>query len=338
MIFRIVLIAGTLVSMYFVPWPILKAFLRPVPDTVEEQLEQSLAFSFRGAMASVVKANGEINNYAAGWHNHEETVEAYPQAYFKIASISKLYDVACLSKLVHQKKLNLDSSLTYFFPSWAHRLEYADQITLRMLVQHRSGIYNFTNSPGFWSNPPKNEEALMNLFLDRPNNFKPNEDYEYCNTNYYLIEKIIELASQENKFEFLKREILIPNKLFHTFGNKAQLEMDSLISGYYVGVDEDIKTADYSSMVATTADVGRFVYALNTGSLFSAKEHEIFKSLYPTNHTGLIPGYQSYAEYFPEIDAVVVLSLNSTNFEGYEWNLGSIAHNRIKKIVKKQDS
>ncbi len=111
--------------------------------------------------------------------------------------------------------------------------------------------------------------------------------------------------------------------------------MDDLMSGYYAGVDQDIKTTDYGSMVATAEDVGIFLRALNDGSLFNDGEQEIYSSIYKYNHTGLIPGYQSIAKYFPDIDTVVIQFVNSTNFDGYTWNLGEIEYNRIVRIVRK---
>ncbi|XFE73912.1 serine hydrolase domain-containing protein [Algoriphagus halophilus] len=72
---------------------------------------------------------------------------------FKIASISKLYDAVAIAKLAHAQRLSLDQSIAEYFPEYADRIEHADQITLRMLVQHRSGIPNYTNHPGFWENP-----------------------------------------------------------------------------------------------------------------------------------------------------------------------------------------
>tara|TARA_R110002050_G_scaffold294238_4_gene451768 strand:+ start:4797 stop:5072 length:276 start_codon:yes stop_codon:yes gene_type:complete len=91
--------------------------------------------------------------------------------------------------------------------------------------------------------------------------------------------------------------------------------MDRLMSGYYVGVDEDIKTSDYGSMVATAEDVGKFLRALNEGTLFNEKEQGIYSSIYEYNHTGLIPGYQSIAKYHKDIDAVVIQFTNTTDFE-----------------------
>ena len=76
-----------------------------------------------------------------------------------------------------------------------------------------------------------------------------------------------------------------------------------------------------------------FLRALNDGSVFGAGEKEIYP--YEYNHGGLVVGYQSLSEYHKDIDAVVVQFINTTDFEGYEWNLSEITINRIVKIIRK---
>jgi hypothetical protein len=111
--------------------------------------------------------------------------------------------------------------------------------------------------------------------------------------------------------------------------------MDDMMSGYYVGYEEDLKTNDYGSMIATAEDVGIFLRALNDGSVFKEGGQEIYSSIYVYEHGGLIPGYQSLAEYHKDIDTVVVQFMNTTDFNGYEWNLSEIVINRIVKIVRR---
>ena len=114
------------------------------------------------------------------------------------------------------------------------------------------------------------------------------------------------------------------------------------MSGYYVGIEEDIKTSDYgsklTSMIASAEDVGIFLRALNDGSLFDEGEQEIYSSIYVYEHTGLMPGYQSIAKYHKDIDAVVIQFNNTTNFDGYNWNLAEIVYNRIVKILRSKKS
>ncbi len=207
-----------------------------------------------------------------------------------------------------------------------------------MMVQHRSGLPNYTDTPGFWMNPPKSSDETLALVLDLPANFEPGEKYQYSNTNYLLITQIIEQATGNSKFEYIKEAVLNPPGLINTYGSIHEVDTNELMSGYYVGVEDDIKTADYGSMVATAEDVGIFLRALNDGSLFESGEQEIYSSIYGYDHTGLIPGYQSIAKYHPDLDAVVIQFVNTTNFDGYTWNLSEIVYNRIVKILRKESS
>jgi len=124
--------------------------------------------------------------YAAGWKNRENKIPADPKALFKIGSISKLYVAVTVAKLVNEKRLSLDKTLADYFPDLVGRIEYADRITLKMMVQHRSGIPNYTDYD-YWENPPNSKKETLELALNLPANFEPDEDYGYSITNYLLI-------------------------------------------------------------------------------------------------------------------------------------------------------
>jgi CubicO group peptidase (beta-lactamase class C family) len=341
-IIRIVLLIGTISSMYFVPWILVKAWILPLPDTVQEQANEAIGYGFDGMIVYVDQGGKEPAFYAAGWHDRKNKIPADPKALFRIASISKLYDAVIITKLVHDKRLALDITLANYFPEFVGRIENADKITLRMMVQHRSGIPNLTDTPDFWTNPPKNSKEAIERVLDLPADFEPDKKYKYSNTNYLLISLLIEKVVGYSKFQYIKEEILIPLGLKNTFGSIYEVNIDDVMSGYYVGIEEDLKTADYgttiTSMIATAEDVGIFLGALNDGSLFDEGEQEIYSSIYEYNHTGLIPGYQSIAKYHHDIDAVVIQFTNTTDFEGYSWSLSEITYNRIVKILRRKKS
>jgi CubicO group peptidase (beta-lactamase class C family) len=314
--------------------------LAPLPDTVQEQVDKSIKYGFDGIVVYVDQAGKEPAFYAAGWHNRENKIPANPHAFFKIASISKLYDAVAITKLVHDGRLSLDKTLADYFPELVGRIENTEEINLRMMVQHRSGIPNLTDTPNFWIDPPKNSEEALERVLDLPADFEPGKKYRYSNTNYLLISELIEKVTGMSKFEYIKENILNPLGLKNTFGSVNEVNIDDVMSGYYVGVEEDIKTADYgsklTSMIATAEDVGKFLRALNDGSVFDEGEQEIYSSIYKYDHTGLIPGYQSIAKYHKDIDTVVIQFNNTTNFDGYEWSIAEINYNRVVKILRKQ--
>ncbi|MGB5321392.1 serine hydrolase domain-containing protein, partial [Lutimonas sp.] len=298
----------------------------------------AVGHGFDGMIVYVDEAGKPPAFYTAGWHDRKNKIPARPDALFKIASISKLYVAVAITKLVNDNRLSLDKTLADYFPELVGRIEYADKITLRLMVQHRSGIPNFTDHPGFWNNPQEKSKDVLEYALDLPANFEPDEDYEYCNTNYLLLSRLIDKVVGYTHQQYIREEILIPLELNNTFFSLSEVNIDDLMSGYYVGYEEDLKTNDYGSMIATAQDVGIFLRALNDGSVFKEGGQEIYSSIYVYEHGGLIPGYQSLAEYHKDIDTVVVQFLNTTDFDGYEWNLSEILINRIVKIVRRKKS
>jgi len=334
-ILRIVLIIVSIGSLFLVPWILVKAWILPLPDTLQEQVDEAIDYDFEGVIVYIDQAGKAPQYIASGWHDREAKVSTYPQALFKLASINKLYDAVAVTKLVHEGRLSLDKTLSEYLPELVGRIENTDEITLRMLVQHKSGIPNFTDTPNFWGNPTATYEESLALILDKPANFEPGEDYEYCNTNYLLINKIMDNELGYENFQFIKEEILLPLQLNHTFGSLQEVNIDNVMSGYHVGHPLDLKTDDHG-MLATAEDVGKFIRALNDGSLFEAGERELYSSIYEYEHAGWVPGYQSFASYHKELDAVVVAFYSTTDPKLYLWNLSEIINNRIVKILEKQ--
>lgn len=334
----ILLFLGTIISLYFVPWPIVIAWIKPLPKTVQEQVDKVSDYGFDGIIVCVNKTGNRTKFYTSGYKNRENRIPTDPNALFKIASVSKLYNAVAIAKLARDGKLSLDKTLSAYLPELKDRIEYSDKITVRMLVKHRSGIPNFTDTYMYWAAPKETENEQLALVLDKPANFKPDEDYEYSNTNYLLLSKIMNRVLGYNKFEYIQKEILNPLNLKHTFGSIQDVNIDDVMSGYYVGYDKDLKTENVGSILATAEDLSKFIRALNDGSVFrDKKEQEIYSSIYKYEHTGLIPGYQTIAKYHKDIDAVVIQFTNTVNFEGYNWNMSELMYNRIIRILRKKN-
>ncbi|MBD8491002.1 beta-lactamase family protein [Echinicola sp. CAU 1574] len=334
---RMIFIMASIASLFFVPWLLVKAWILPLPDTVQEQVEEAIGHGFEGMIVYVDQTGKPPQYFASGWHNRESKIPANPKALFKIASISKLYDAVAVTKLVSDGRLSLDKTIADYLPNLKGRIENADKITLRLMIQHRSGIPNFTDVPNFWAAPTETYEGSLALILDKPANFEPGEDYEYCNTNYLLIGKIMDDVLGYGHFQFVQERILAPLNLNHTYGSLSEVNMDSVMSGYHVGHPFDLKGDDYG-MLATAEDVGTFLRALNDGSLFEQGEQEIYASIYEYKHAGWVPGYQSFAAYHKDLDAVIVEFYSTTDPKLYNWNLSEIINNRIVKILKRHKS
>lgn len=332
-ILRILFIAASLGSLYFVPWILVKAWILPLPDSVQEQVNEAIGHGFDGMIVYVDEAGKPPAFYTGGWKNREKKIPADPKSLFKIASISKLYTAVSLTKLAKEKRLSLDQTLDHYYPDLVGRIENAEKITLKMMVQHRSGIPNYTDNPAYWLDEQGNGQNALDFALDLPASFDPDDGYEYSNTNYLLLRSIMDKVLGYNHNIYIKEKILEPLNLRNTFFSITEVNLDDVMSGYYVGYDQDFKAREYG-MLATAQDVGTFLRALNDGSVFEEGEREIYP--YEYDHGGLVVGYQSLAEYHEDIDAVVVQFINTTDFEGYEWNLSEIVINRIVKILRKQ--
>jgi CubicO group peptidase (beta-lactamase class C family) len=316
----------------FVPWVLARAWFAPLPDTIQEQVNDAIGYGLDGIIVYVDQAGKEPAFYTGGWKNRKKQIPADPQALFKIASIGKLYVAVAITKLAHDQRLSLDDTLADYFPELEGRIENAEEITLRLMVQHRSGIPNLTDHPDYpWTAPPKNNSEKLEYALDQPADFEPDEKYSYSNTNYLLLAEIIDQVSGLSHFRYIKEEILTPLGLNNTFSSLSEVDIDDVMSGYFVGYEPDIKNNYFGSMLSTAEDVGIFLRALNDGSLLNDDEQAIYSSIYEYEHTGLLPGYQSIARYHNDIDTVVIQFVNTSG--GNAWTISEIVYNRVVKIL-----
>ena len=329
-------IVGIISAVIFVPWNAVFAWLTPLPDTVQGQLDDAVHHGLDGIIVYADQAGEAPALYAAGWNNRAEQMPADPQALFKIGSISKLYIAAATAKLVNDGRLSLDATLADYLPELVGRIEYADQITLRMMVQHRSGIPNFTDNDYPWFETQPDLNAYLAYALDQPAVYKPDSDYRYSNTNYLLIGNILDKVLGYSHHQYIKDEILEPLGLTHTFSLLNEVDAADVVSGYHYNVEPDLKGIDFimpgGSMLAAAQDVGIFLRALNDGSLLNDDEQAIYSAIYEYEHTGWLPGYQSIARYYKDTDTVVVQFVNSTG--GDTEATSNIVFDRIARILR----
>lgn len=308
-------------------------------SSIDLELEKSIDMGFDGVIV-YVNQSGRSSWYSAGWKNREQQIPADPHSLFKIASISKLYEAAAVAKLVANQSLSLTSTLAELIPEVSGKIEYADEITLNMMVQHRSGIPDFIYSPEL-ENSDINESYLTTaaLIFDQPAEFKPNKGYSYSNTNYLLIGEIMDRRLGYSHHEYIKNELLIPHGLTNTYSLYSEADSNDVMSGYYKGYDPDLKSIEYTrpggSMVASAEDVGLFLRFLIDGTLFTEHEQDIYSSMYEYEHTGWSPGYTSIARYNSDIDAVVVQFV-STGHNGLFWVELEGLYKRINTIIEKE--
>ncbi len=299
-------------------------------------MEEAVDSGFDG-MIVYVNQSGKSSFYSAGFNNREQQIEADPYDLFKIASISKLYIAAAMSKLVALGEFDLEETLVEHIPEVKNRIAYADQITLRMMLQHRSGIRDWSHEPEIDGENYDEYMSFMARVFDKEADFKPNKKYSYSNSNYLLLAELMDRSLGYSHHDYIQAEILDPLNLVNTFNDYHDSDTSKVMSGYLIGWDPDLKSWDHplpgGSMVATAEDVGIFLRALIDGTLFNEEEQTIYSSVYAYEHTGWLPGYTSIARYHSDIDAIVVQFVNTSGKEIFWLKLEKI-YSRIVGAVE----
>ncbi len=285
------------------------------PTTPQEAINDAVSQGIDGIFVYVDQANKSPLSIAAGIQDRSTQQPADPETLFKIASISKLFIAVSAAKLDFQQTINLDDTLIFWLPEIGARIENADSITIRLLLQHRSGVPDFDSQTGFsWQNSHTNIDDTLAFALDLDADFSPNERYEYSNTNYILVAKILDKALGISHTTFIKDNILIPLELLDTFSLYSEIDPTRLAKGYWE--NQERSQQEYlipgGSMISTVKDTAIFLRALNKGELLNSQEQAIYDSVYFLGHSGWLPGFQSIAQYNQQIDATVIQFINTT--------------------------
>ena len=123
-VLRIIMpIVAIIIVLVVAPLDLVPPMLTPLPDTVQEQVDDAIGYKLDGIIVFVDQADKSPAFYAAGWKNKLSQEPADPHALFKIASISKLYIATATAKLVSEGKLSLDDTLADLLPELAGRIK-----------------------------------------------------------------------------------------------------------------------------------------------------------------------------------------------------------------------
>lgn len=314
------------------------AHLSPLPATLPEVLAESTGDRLDGLIVYVDRKGHAPRSGAAGWKDRASRAPSDPQALFKIASISKLYIAAAAARLAARRQLSLDGTLAEYLPDLTQDIVNADRITLRQLLQHRSGLFNITDAPQFpWFAPLPDLAGYVALARGKPAVFEPGARHHYSNTNYLFIGALLDRRLGYSHQRYIAQELLAPLGLTHTYADLAQADTARLVGGHHPAHTGDLKTVAYpipgGSMVATARDVGIFLRALRDGTLLAKDEQALYSSVYVYEHTGLLPGYLSIVRHHRELDAVVVLFANTSAADA--WGQIEAAYTRVIRVLQR---
>ena len=212
----------------------------------------------------------------AGVTKPEPSVLVEPDMLFGFASITKTFVAAIVLQLVEENKLELDDPLG----KWLEQYPNIDaNITIRQLLNHGSGIYNYTDNDSYWSDVNANpdrvwlpEDVLKYVKLPIKRGFNP--PY-YSNTNYTLLGMIIESASGNSLEYELQNRITEPLHLNNTY-----LAKDSFDPKRWAN-STNLRSAEYSSawadgaIASTSKEIAKWSHRLYSGNFLQANSLQL---------------------------------------------------------------
>ncbi|WP_327018739.1 serine hydrolase domain-containing protein [Croceibacter atlanticus] len=306
---------------------------------------------FMGAV-KVTKDGENLYSNAIGYASVTDSIKNNVDTKFRIGSISKTFTATIIYQLIEAGKLSLDTKLSTYFP----KIKHSEEITIKELLNHRSGIYNFTTSPAFpyMMYNETSHEDLLELIYNLEPAFYPNDKSEYSNTNYVLLSYIIEEIEGQDYAKSLQSRIAEPLGLKNTYyGKEIEIANNEASSFQYVSSWSKLDDSHLSipsgagAIVSTVSDLTIFINSLLTTeklitstSLDQMKTtidhfgHGLFKVPFYEDsgfgHGGSIDGFKSELYYFPASKIAVSILSNglALNLNDVLVTILNIAYNK----------
>jgi len=160
-----------------------------------------------GLALAVVKDGRVSRARGYGLANLEHGAPVTPDTVFQAGSMGKQFVAACVLLLVEEGRVGLDDSIVQHIPgvppAWR-------PVTVRHLLQHTSGLPDYTSSDVIDFRRDYTEEELIQLLADRPLKFAPGTSWSYCNTGYMLLGHLVTRVTGQFHGDFLRDRLLTP--------------------------------------------------------------------------------------------------------------------------------
>jgi D-alanyl-D-alanine carboxypeptidase len=261
---------------------------------LQQQLNRIVARGVPGAVALVRDDRGTWRA-ARGFADRDQRVRMTLEHSFRIGSLTKSYVAAVVLQLAGEGRLTLDDTVERWLPGLVPN---GQAITIRDLLQHTSGIFNFTDDPAMWDGyraDPLRTWApleLLRLATARDPLFPPGEQWQYSNTNYIVLGLIVEAASGYTLETLIRERLFTPLGLTRTtFPSEPTLPApharaylppwSPLGNGRWsdsTAVSPSIAWAA-GAVVSTADDVARFYRELLGGRLLPAPQLRAMRTL-----------------------------------------------------------
>lgn len=289
---------------------------------------------FMGSVA--VAIDGKIvYSKSVGYCDLEENKKADENSKYRIGSISKTFTTVLILKAIEENKLDLNQTIHKYFP----KIKNAKKITIKDLLNHRSGIHNFTNDKDYltWNTEVKTEKEMIKIIAKSGSDFEPGSKAVYSNSNFVLLTFILENIYSKSYAELLQMKIVAPLGLNNTYyGGKIKSDENECRSYKYRGDWLLESETDMSiplgagGIVSTPTDLTKFSDALFGGKILEQENLELMKTMEDGygiglfqipfydkigyGHNGGIDGFSSVFSYFKEGHVSYALTSNGANY------------------------
>lgn len=186
-----------------------------------------------------------IRNQAGTWSgvagkaDLASDIDLKPCHITRVGSTVKTFTAATILLLQEEGKLNLDDKITeYLSTDYLRGLANAETVTIRQLLQHSSGIYNYIVDSHFQTASLNDlikvwrPEELLFYARNKPANFQPNDDVQYSNTGYILLGEIIEAIEKKPFYKVFEEKLFEPLNLSFTRFAAEDPVPEGIIQGY----------------------------------------------------------------------------------------------------------
>jgi D-alanyl-D-alanine carboxypeptidase len=313
---------------------------------LQQDLDGLVQKGVPGAFVYIEDASGCSAFLTAGYADIKRKTRMRPSDYFHACSITKSFTATVLLQLVAEKVLKLEDTVAQCLPEW--KIPSAQMLTLEHLLRMRSGLADFEEHVRLGDSlenhqRPISPETCIELALERSSRFKPNKKYDYCNTNYVLLELIIEKATGSPLAQHLGARLFDPLGLRTThYPHWADLSLpEPYIRGYESAKSNWLECSEIfmgradGALLSSALDLARFFRALLGGALLPKRLLKHMLTIVPDKptarrryglgiyplatsvgevwgHTGGGYGYESLAFLHPSSGRFVATVVNTT--------------------------
>jgi D-alanyl-D-alanine carboxypeptidase len=247
------------------------------PEAIRDFLQRKVDEGLPGVFVFIEESDGTTEFMAAGVADAATSAPMSPDRYYRVGSTTKTFTAVVVLQLVAERRLELSDLVAQWFPD--RPVPNGESLTVEHLLRMRSGLFDFAYHPslaGLEPNlVPHSLEEAITLGLDGKPNSLPGERFSYCNTNFCLLEHIVEQVTERSFQEELTRRIIDPLQLAGTiYPPEGDLSLpEPYIRGYDSGdgVWRDCSEVFFGrgdgALVSQVFDLAKFFRALLGGRL-----------------------------------------------------------------------